>query len=499
MKVCQEERLAAAERAIRSVRDQVAADPWYPRYHIAPPAHWMNDPNGFSQFKGQHHLFYQAHPYSPFWDDMHWGHVTSPDLVHWTHLPPALAPGDGCDRDGCFSGSAIEKDGKLYVLYTGNTWTGPNRDLDFKQVQCLAISEDGLHFEKLPGNPVIAEAPGGDVHPLHFRDPKVWRHEDSYYMVVGSRTKDNIGQVLLYKSPDLIAWQYIGVMAGGDERYGFMWECPDLFALDGRDVLVFSPQGMKPEGFKYQNLHQSGYLAGRLDYETGKLEHGEFTMLDYGFDFYAPQTTLDSQGRRVMIAWMAMWENVLPEQERKWSGSMTLPRELRYEDGRLRTRPVPELAGLRLSEVAYDGVAVADEVQLSGVSGDCYELDLVLDLSRARRAVVKLRLDRETGEETQLVYDREAGCLVLDRERSGKGPGGTRRASVELDRDGKLALRIFVDSSSVEVFAQDGEVAMTARIYPGEQSSGVAFEAEGAMTIASLRKWELDKAVKLLP
>ncbi|WP_019534628.1 glycoside hydrolase family 32 protein [Paenibacillus ginsengihumi] len=497
MKDHHQERIAAAERSLQNVRERVASDPWRPRYHVAPPAYWMNDPNGFCYYRGEYHLFYQHHPYSPLWDDMHWGHAVSRDLVRWRQLPIALAPGETYDRDGCFSGSAIEKDGKLHLLYTGNIWTGDNRDTDLKQSQCLAISEDGVRFDKWAGNPVIAEAPEGDIHPFHFRDPKVWRHEGAYYAVLGSRTKDHKGQVLLYRSDDLLRWQFVSVMAGGREGYGYMWECPDLFSLDGRDVLVLSPQGMKPDGDKYLNLHQAGYLEGRLDYETGKFEHGGFTMLDYGFDFYAPQTLLDERGRRIMIAWMAMWESEMPEQERQWAGAMTLPRELRYERGRLITLPVAEMALLRTNPVSLDQVTIEGEAELPGVSGDCFELELLLDIREARSAGVKLCVNEASGEETTLIYDRESGMLTLDRERSGQGPGGVRRAPVEVADGGLLRLRLFVDRSSVEVFAQDGEIAMTARIYPGAESTGIRFMADGRMRIVALRKWDLDRSVGL--
>lgn len=498
MKGHHQEQVAVAERSLESVRDVVKQDAWRLRYHIAPPANWMNDPNGFSYYRGEYHLFYQHHPYSPLWDDMHWGHIKSRDLVHWQHQPIALAPGEAYDEDGCFSGSAIEKDGKLYLIYTGNIWTGDNRDSDLKQTQCVAVSEDGVVFDKWADNPVIAEAPEGDIHPFHFRDPKVWLHQGVYYMVLGSRTKDHKGQALLYKSEDLLSWQFVSIMAGGGAELGYMWECPDVFTLEGRDLLLFSPQGVKPDGDKYLNLHQAGYLEGRLDYESGRFEHGDFTLLDYGFDFYAPQTLVDEQGRRIMIGWMAMWESDMPEQERQWAGAMTLPRELRYDErGRLLTLPLPELTMLRLNVVERDNIIVEDGLELEDLSGDCYELELLLDVRAVKRAVIKLRVDAEAGEETLLVYDREQGKLLLDRERSGKGPGGIRQAAVEIGDDGLLDLRLFMDRSSVEVFAQNGAVAMTSRIYPAECATGIHLISEGRLVIVKLRKWDLDKSIDL--
>ncbi len=466
-------------------------------YHLMSEYGWMNDPNGFCFFKGEYHLFYQHHPFTPFWEDIHWGHAKSTDLVHWTVLPIALAPSEEYDRDGCFSGSAIEKDGMLYLIYTGNQWTGSNRDTDLVQAQCLAVSTDGIRFDKWPGNPIICEAPEGDIHPHHFRDPKVWQRGDQYYCVLGSRTQEHVGQILLYKSADLMNWEFIGIPAQGDAagNSGYMWECPDLFQLGGSDVLVMSPQGIKPEAEKFHNLHQAGYMLGKLDYHTGKFEHGPLEMLDYGFDFYAPQTMEDGQGRRIMIAWMAMWESEMPEQAHGWAGAMTIPRQLSLEQGHIRCRPIPELTKLRGGLTAYEDIVVTDELTLEGITGDCCEMELILDASEATSAGIKLRVSEGKNEQTVITFSPQDKTVTLDRNRSGRGPGGVRKAPVQSD-NGRLQLRIFVDRSSIEVFLQDGEKVMTARIYPGEKSTGITLFAVGVMKVIRLHKWDLHKSVE---
>jgi len=533
--------LARAEASLEAARERVAQDPWRLRYHVAAPAYWINDPNGFCFYKGEYHLFYQHHPYSPEWGPMYWGHVKSKDLARWEALPIALAPSEDYDADGCFSGSAIEKDGKLWLMYTGNRWTGPDRDEDLLQVQALAVSEDGVHFEKCGKNPVLAAAPEGDIHPFHFRDPKVWIHEGLYYCLLGSQTKNRrSGQVLLYRSESLTDWSFVSVMAGGQEdrdKLGYMWECPDLFPLGGRDVLVCSPQGVAPFGDLYHNLHQSGAFVGELDYGTGRFAHGELMLLDHGFDFYAPQTTLDDQGRRILIAWMAMWEDKMPEQERGWAGAMTLPRVITLENGRIYSRPVPELAQLCGEAVRYaneplersaaencaeaaDQAAVGRAAGTSspaengetfaagrleerptagrgrpfaGISGDCLELEVEFDRGTASRFGLALRADEARGEETVLAYDAIEAKLILDRERSGAGSGGVRRTALPL-QEGRLRLQVFLDRSSVEVFAQGGERVMSARIYPDADSTGIFFFAEGGeATIVSLSCWPLDR------
>ncbi|MCQ4086054.1 glycoside hydrolase family 32 protein [Saccharibacillus sp. JS10] len=508
------EALARAEASLAAAQERVAQDRWRLRYHVAAPAYWINDPNGFSFYRGEYHLFYQHHPYSVEWGPMYWGHVKSKDLVHWEHLPIALAPSEDYDRDGCFSGSAIEHEGKLWLMYTGNVWTGEDRDEDLKQVQALAYSEDGVHFEKYIGNPVIEAAPEGNIHPFHFRDPKIWQHEDIYYCILGSQTTDRqSGQVLLYRSADLINWTFISVIAGGQEtteKLGYMWECPDLFALGDQDVLVCSPQGMAKDGDLYHNLHQSGCMLGKLDYATGKFEHGDLQLLDYGFDFYAPQTTLDEQGRRIVIAWMAMWEDKMPEQARGWAGAMTIPRVLTIEDGQIRTRPLPELSKLRgksvhytneklLSSLAANSQSVEPDSsiytgrQFAGVSGEYTELEIEFEAGTATSFGIAMRVGESSGEETVLSYDCQQQKLTLDRERSGAGSGGIRRAPLSL-QNGILKLRIFIDRSSVEVFAGDGEVAMSARIYPGVDSTGIRFFAkDGETLLKSVDCWTLDQ------
>ena len=190
-------------------------------YHLMPASGWMNDPNGFSYYNGYYHLFYQYYPYAAEWGPMHWGHARSKDLIHWETLPVALVPTR--PQDGCFSGSAVAFDDRLWLIYTGNHVIDKEKDIN-RQDQNLAYSADGIHFEKYDGNPILAEAPS-DNNPADFRDPKVWQEDDGFRMVVGSRDKDGLGRVLLYSSKDLKQWDYVGAIAGAEsvEHEGFMW------------------------------------------------------------------------------------------------------------------------------------------------------------------------------------------------------------------------------------------------------------------------------------
>ena len=204
-------------------------------YHFMPQTGWLNDPNGLIYYKGKYHIFYQFNPYYGHWDYMHWGHAVSEDLVHWEYLPLALAPSEFYDdhyRGGCFSGSAIEHDGKLFLMFTGCT----NNGNGFEQTQCIAYSEDGIHFEKYENNPVLT-APEG-VPSYLFRDPKVWKHGDKYYMICGA-SRNNFAQALLYVSEDMLHWEFFSVLAESRGEWGYMWECPDFFQLGDKYVLLY--------------------------------------------------------------------------------------------------------------------------------------------------------------------------------------------------------------------------------------------------------------------
>lgn len=242
-------------------------------YHFMPQTGWLNDPNGLIFYKGKYHFFFQWNPYSGFWDFMHWGHAVSEDLLHWEYLPLALAPSEEYDdyrKGGCFSGSAIVHEGKLFLMYTGVT----NRGSGNIQTQCIAYSEDGIHFEKYEGNPVILPPEGVDGQ--HFRDPKIWKHKDSYYMVCGASC-NNRAQALLYRTEDMLHWTYVNVLAESRGEWGYMWECPDFYPLEDKYVLMCSPMGAGDR--------KAVYFVGDFDYDTGRFDWDLSGEIDWGMDF----------------------------------------------------------------------------------------------------------------------------------------------------------------------------------------------------------------------
>ncbi|MBR6012174.1 MAG: glycoside hydrolase family 32 protein [Selenomonadaceae bacterium] len=437
---------------------------FYPKYHLAAPYGWINDPNGFCFYKNRFHMFYQYHPYSTEWGPMHWGHATTKDLVSWNNKPIALAPDRDYDRDGCFSGSAIEKDGKLYLMYTGHVNAGDH----CVQTQCFAVSEDGVTFEKIEGNPVIGtpeELP--DVDSFDFRDPKVWKCGEKYYCVIGSKTPEYIGQVVLYESDDLNKWNFKSIAVRDKKDEKTMWECPNLAELDGGDVMIISVTIPQDNG----NIWQTEYIAGKFDYATGIFDGGERTLIDFGTDFYAPQITTTPDGRVIMIGWLSMWGAGMPEQADGWAGMMSIPRELIFDNGKLRTVPVKEMLKLRDKHFTKKNLSLTEKTCFKSFRGDVGELLIEVDLKNNPDFAVELRADGD--ERTVLSYNSESRILKLDREQSGEGPKNP--GEVVLEKSDKLKLQIFLDKSSIEIFANDGEAAISARIYPRETSQQIFF------------------------
>lgn len=473
------QRLALAQSALEKLCAR-RGNAWYPIFHLAPPAGWMNDPNGLIYFNGRYHAFFQHHPASAYQGPMHWGHATSTDMLHWQHEPIALAPGDKYDRDGCFSGSAVDDDGVLSLIYTGHICLDDRgNDSIIREVQCLATSHDGIHFEK---QGCVLTPPEGI---MHFRDPKVWHEDGSWWMVIGARDASDNGQVLLYRGTSLRDWHLEHVLAHSAAGKSYMWECPDFFRCGNFHWLMFSPQGMPPSGYRFRNLFQSGVLAGSWKPGSVFALKGGFEELDYGHDFYAPQSMLAEDGRRIIMAWMNMWDSLVPTRSEAWAGCLTLPREVFERDGRLCQRPVREVESLRkkcqpLSPVRLQGLQLLTEnVQAAELLVTWHTVD-----SHAEHYGVRL------GDGLRLYVDNQAGRLVLWRYYPEEGLDGYR--SVELPDTEYLTLRIFLDRSSVEVFVNDGEATLSSRIYPQADSRQLSlYAAHGDAILTDGTLWML--------
>lgn len=458
-----------------------------PAFHLTPRAGWMNDPNGFCYYKGQYHLFYQYYPYASRWDSMHWGHAVSGDLLHWTYLPAAMAPDRPYDKDGVFSGSAVEmEDGRLLLMYTGVRMGDPSaRPLTQVQTQCVAVG-DGIDFEKYASNPVIDEnavPAGGSTE--DFRDPKLIRMTDGRLgCIVADRPADGSGQLLLYTSPDGFSWTYKGVLADNRCRFGRMWECPDFFPLDGKQVLLTSPQDMLPSGLEYQGGNGTLCLIGSYDEAACAFREERDQAVDYGIDFYAPQTVLTPDGRRVMIGWMQNWDAcAIREPEAPWAGQMSLPRELSLRDGRLYQWPIRELDALRKDKVAYRDVAVGRErLYLDGISGRTVDLEIRVRPKDPEKSYSKfvIRFAEEGETCTSVRFRPQESTLKIDRKYAGSRRAilHERRCLVE-NAARELTMRIILDRCSCEIFIDGGRKVMTAALYTDLSAEKISFRADG--------------------
>ena len=443
-----DERIIRAEEVLKLAKENIN-ERYRLGYHIMAPANWINDPNGLIQYKGEYHVFYQHHPYDENWGPMHWGHVKSKDCIHWKHCPIALAPGDEFDKGGCFSGSAVDNNGELTLIYTGHNYIDKEKDT-FYETQNIAVSKDGITFEKYENNPVIAVPPEDSIH--HFRDPKVWKHEDKWYMVVGNSTKDKIGRVILYSSLDLRKWDYVGTLATSKGELGYMWECPDFFKLGNKYVLSFSPQGIEKKDGKYPNLFQTGYIVGDYDYDKNEFKHGTFNEFDNGHDFYAVQTFLDDKGRRIAIGWMDMWESDMPTKQDGWCGALTMPRELTLSnDNKIKMNPIEEAELLREENIlSKENMSISGNNSFKFATDEkMLEINVIFDASQTDSEEFGIKIKGSSEEELVLKYDTVISKLTMDCSKYGKDKDSTRK--VDLARNSKVSLRVFLDRSSIEV------------------------------------------------
>lgn len=479
--------------AQNSPRD-LASDPRRPQFHLLPAKNWMNDPNGPIYWKGNYHMFYQYNPDGAFWGDMHWGHAIGPDMVHWTHLPVALSPTPGGpDADGCFSGSAVIDGDKVAVVYTGVA-SAPAKDAtlrdvahSFRETQCVATSSDAelRAWSKLPA-PVIGSPPK-ELRVTGFRDPSPWRHGEWWYMVFGSGIEHHGGAVLLYKSRDLLHWEYLHVVAGGLDTgksssdpvdSGDMWECPDLFRLGEKHVLIYSTQG------------KAYWQTGDLDEKELRFHPEQQGILDHG-SFYAPKTQLDAAGNRILWGWIP---ETLPLQQYRaagWAGMMSLPRVLKVmPNSQLTMRVSSAMDKLRKKQQVLQITANEQEnrqqIERMYIENCCGEILCVFksDFAACGLSLFGILPDGRTtdpwfalrfgpGIENQLSIDGKAI------------PGNfTKRSSFEV--------HMYIDGSVAEVFINN-RAAYTKRFYySGSQAPRATLRILGKTTnLSSLSMWQL--------
>ena len=460
-------------------------------YHANVPQGWGNDPNGVIEYNGQYHMFYQHYPHAPKWGIMHWGHFVSKDFIQWENLPIALCPDKHYeDTLGCWSGNAFIRDGEFYVMYTGATME--------TQTQNLAKTADGIHFEKYQGNPVLTTKLADELSKVHLRDPKVIEKDGYYYCFLGTLLNDTYGNIVLTRSEDLKQWEYVGHLFDPQNNIDpqfftldGVYECPDYFQIDGKDIIITSPQRLPQMGNSFENCNSCIYMIGKLDFETGHFEIESIHELDEGFDFYAAQVLHTEDGRHVLVAWKEMWHRDYPTAEEGWIGSYSLPRELTLENGILKQRPVREIKAYRTNPLEIPEFVLENEKKtFEGLCGNCIELYISFD----KEEDLEIQL-LKGNHETKLLFDRKANTLTLDRTDSGIPINGqeanTNIRTCNLSKGTTVQLDIFIDISSVEIFINDGESVLTANVYPDEDDKGIEFFSSGLAKVLSVVKYDI--------
>ncbi|MBP9900590.1 MAG: GH32 C-terminal domain-containing protein [Verrucomicrobia bacterium] len=498
----------AAVRSARVLREKFLADLYRPTYHFCVPEDMgmPGDPNGAFYHNGRYHLMYL---YNRSGSGFCWGHISSGDLVHWRHHPDAIGPGNG--DEGVFSGGAfVDDDGSAYLSYW-MLWGAKGIGL------AKSSGPDFESWQKLAANPVIKSTEWGvtevkDANGKAFfygsADPSnIWRKDGRYYILTGNLLVLNkIGRatnappaeqgdrLYLFVSDDLKEWKYLHSFYERKPEWTDRSEdnmCPSFLPLPA------SPAGGPPSG-KHLLLfisHNKGcqYYVG--NYQNDRFypdNHGRMTWTDN--TYFAPEALINGQGRQIMWAWLL--DNPSGEKEKGWSGVYGLPRSLWLgDDGTLRMQPVKELERLRCHEKSWNDLALAagETRALEGVAGDACELEIEIEVGTAQQSGLKARASTRSEEETLLYYDADKKELVFDSTRSGKeGRKVIERAPFALKPGEPLKLRVFVDKSVVEIFANDRQ-AISRRVYPtrGDSLGLVLFANGGSARFKSVKAWDM--------
>lgn len=480
------------------------------KFHIQPLSGLLNDPNGFSYLDGTWHLFYQWFPYDSIHGMKHWYHVSSNDLCTWKNEGVALKPDTMYDNHGVYSGSAMAIDSNLLLFYTGN-----HRDENFKRkpYQCLALMNSKQEVTKY-AEPLIL--PSCD-YTEHQRDPKILYDEktQNFYILIGAQNKELKGRILVYslskesEHKELYArlcedWEFRGELkVKGYEDFGYMWECPDLIRFEEKDMLVFCPQGLEAHGDRFQNIYQNGYLLGEMDFASLEFKvHTDFQEIDLGFDFYACQSCNSLQlqstdilksenhnAKNLSIGWLGLPDSNYPSDSQKWSGCMSLVRELELKAGKLYQKPPVSLQKLR-----------NERIHLESSKHHLFEArPMEIELKDLNNRAIQMKIFKKNTQNNddsgfEIMYDSDSGYFKIDRghmDHVFHEQYGTRRQFFL--PSGLESLQIFVDSSSIELFVNEGEFTLSSRVFPTKEENRIQIQSEFDI---ALDVWELSAISK---
>ncbi|OFS61857.1 sucrose-6-phosphate hydrolase [Nosocomiicoccus sp. HMSC09A07] len=443
---------------------------WRLNYHVQPVMGILGAPCGFFYINGLYHIFYEWEPATNEESATYLYHVTSENLIHFNNEGIKLRPDDLYDKDNLYGGNLTLINNELTLFFTGEQ----QKSDGVHTYQRAGVIDTDFKIKKYPA-PILREVEPG--YKQYFRNPYVFTHDGEINMMIGTMNDEEFGRIIMYRGKSLEDLKFLGEVNTGYDMFGYFWESPELFTLDDAEVLMFNPRGLDKFKHHFWNIYQSGYVINDFEYGSLFVNHDDYREFDGGFDFYRPVTTLDSEGRRVLIAWMSAEESKYPTEIEGYKNALTIPRVLTVNGDRLIQTPHPHLKELRRNELKAIGYFNEHRKPLTDFYGDSYELIIDIKENNARELFFLLR--KSNREETIVSYNSEEQKITLDRTFSGaliSGVDGTTR-SIELTRPLER-LQIFMDRSSIEIFINDGEHTLTARIFPREESIGVEVMAE---------------------
>jgi sucrose-6-phosphate hydrolase SacC (GH32 family) len=469
-----------------------ASDHLRPRYHAMPNTSWTNEGYGLIRHNGRYHFFFQKNPNGPYLHFMHWGHLSSPDLVNWTEEKIALAPSSspGFDNFGVWSGTTTtDPTGKPVVLYTGVNGV--------KAAIGLAVPADDslIRWQKSAANPVIAGAPAVPLN-LDFRDPFIWQEDGVYYMIIGSGVQFNGGGILfLYRSTDLVDWEELPhfFYHNNPAQSGYFWEMPFLVPLGDGDYLLGVNPTPQPDQ-RAETLYWFGTIANHK-FVPHHAAPKKFELINE--NLLAPALGVDEAGRHVYLGILPEDRAVADQIAAGWRHTFSLPRIVRpLTDTTLGHTPHPHLCRLRGDHAAVldRQIQPGTEFNLPELSGTQTELRFQLHASADAVFYIDVYKHADEQERTSIRFDLAQNTVTLDRLHSSLAATleDIRQAAYVFSPADTLLVTIFLDHSTLEVFL-DNLVVFSARVYPAREESRLVdlVVDNGSVTVDRADAWQL--------
>lgn len=460
-----------------NLQAQAANSSYQMHYHLHPISGLINDPNGFSYYNGEYHLFCQSYPFGAVHGLKSWMHFRSNNLVNWINLGLSVMPDTMADSHGVYSGSAQEINDKLFLMYTGNH---RNKNWIRTPYQIGAwMDKNG----KVTDKTILFKNP--DHITEHFRDPQILKNNDTYYAILGAQDKiKKDGHIDMWESNNLKNWKELGFLNISTKPMGYMIECPNIIKVDNKIVVIFCPQGLDKTIANYDNIYPNMYIiADDIDFKHHKLINpGSLHNLDEGFDIYATQAFNAPDGNAYEISWVGLPDTSYPTDNENWANCLSQVKILAIKDDKLIQKPVKAMQNLHINEKTIASQIIAEN------AGQEYELKLTIKADQ--KGKLHLAANAKLTNSLQIDFDTQNGKLTLDRSKTNYkvsvDHGETRKVNLAKNRD--LNLDIFIDHSTIEIFVNDGEKVLTGRYFQDQLNSKIAFDKE---IIYSGKLWKM--------